>query len=475
MRILILALFAITAALPAQSALAGKAHAKAPSKSPSKSGKQRQSSRGPVVIRLNSPEAADQSRVIDTNLEQGCLTTEQKRLLTWQLGIEEQELQHFLLDANPLEPQVRGKECLRYASAVAPKGDVNSLAVLSRASTADQPIALFMSKAASDDKPVIRRLELPMLSRSLSEFNLPAGDLESLPAEQLEKIPTHLRWELGLLVRQMTAKLTAPANHQLRLVLEKEKSREQGAEKILAIELIDNLRGTVKDRVVWFERSGQPGAYFSTTGGTDYERALWYSPTRHVNISRGVGESVTTVHRQVPTRARGKKKPRFAIRSFSYRGQHIGIDFVAPSGTPVHAVADAEVVFASPMGGYGNLVILSHGQGYETYHAHLSGFAPGIVPGKKVLRGEEVAYVGSTGFSTGPHLHFELRKEKRYINPFDKQMSLEFWSLRPEEHEQMLAIMLALDFTRDMNRNAEHAGTLSPQTMVPVYVKVNNR
>ena len=467
MRILILALFAITAALSTQPAVAGK--------KPSKAVKQRQSARGPVVIRLNSPEAADQSRIIDTNLEQGCLTTEQKRLLTWQLGIEEQELQHFLLDANPIEPQVRGKECLHYASAVAPKGDVNSLAVLSRASTADQPIALLMSKAASEEKPVIRRLELPMLSRSLSEFNLSAGDLESQSSEQLEKIPMHLRWELGLLIRQMTAKLSSPANYQLRVVLEKQKLPEQSAEKILAIELIDSLRGTVKDRVVWFERSNQPGAYFSTANGTDYERALWYSPTRHVNISRGVGESVTTVRRQVLTQARGKKKPRLAIRSFSYRGQHIGIDFVAPAGTPVHAVADAEVVFASPMGGYGNLVILSHGQDYETYYAHLSGFAPGMVPGKKVMRGEEVAYVGSTGFSTGPHLHFELRKEKRYINPFDKQTALEFWSLRPQEHEQMLALMLALDFTRDMNRNTEHAATLVPQPMSPVYIKVNNR
>jgi murein DD-endopeptidase MepM/ murein hydrolase activator NlpD len=467
MRILILALFAITLALPTQPALAGK--------KPSKSVKHSRSARGPVVIRLNSPEAADQARIIDTNLEQGCLTTEQKRLLTWQLGIEEQELQHFLLDANPVEPQVRGKECLHYASAVAPKGDVNSLAVLSRASTADQPIALFMSKTASEDKPVIRRLELPMMSRSPSEFTLSAGDLESQSSEQLDKIPMHLRWELGLLIRQMVAKLASPANYQLRVVLEKQKLPEQSAEKILAIELIDSLRGTVKDRVVWFERSNQPGAYFSTASGTDYERALWYSPTRHVNISRGVGESVTTVRRQVLTQARGKKKPRLSIRSFSYRGQHIGIDFVAPAGTPVHAVADAEVVFASPMGGYGNLVILSHGQGYETYHAHLSGFVPGIVPGKKVMRGEEVAYVGSTGFSTGPHLHFELRKEKRYINPFDKQTALEFWSLRPEEHEQMLALMLALDFTRDMSRNAELAGKVVPQALLPTYIKVNNR
>ncbi|MEO0314142.1 MAG: hypothetical protein RI928_598 [Pseudomonadota bacterium] len=475
MRILILALFALTAVLPTQPALAGKAPSRSISKSPSKLFAQRKSSRGPVVIHMNSPAAADQSRIIDTNLEQGCLTTEQKRLLTWQLGIEEQELQHFLLDANPIEPQVRSNECLHYASAVAPKGEVNSLAVLSRASTADQPIALFMSKASNEEKPVIRRLELPMLSQFQNEFSLPAGDLESLSAEQLAKIPLHLRWELGLLIRQMLAKLSAPANYQLRVVLGKDNSAEQGLEKILAIELIDTFRGIVKDRVVWFERANQPGAYFSTTSGTDYERALWYSPTRHVGISRGVGESVTTVRRQVPTYARGKKKPRVAIRSFSYRGQHIGIDFVAPSGTAVHAVADAEVVFASPMGGYGNLVILSHGQDYETYYAHLSGFAPNMVPGKKVMRGEEIAYVGSTGFSTGPHLHFELRKEKRYINPFDKQTSLDFWSLLPQEHEQILALMLSLDFTRDLNSKAELAGKVIPQAVQPVYIKVNNR
>lgn len=464
MRIHLLAFLILSAMLAAQPSFAGRVPLK-----------QRHATRGPVVIQMNSPAAADPSRIIDTNLEQGCLTTEQKRLLTWQLGIEEQELQHFLLDAHPIEPQVRGNECLHYASAVAPKGEVNSLAVLSRASTADQPIALFMSKASSEDKPVIRRLELPMLSQSLTEFNLPAADIESLSAQQLEKIPPHLRWELGLLTRQMVAKLTAPANYQLRVVLEKGKSPEQGSEKILAIELIDTLRGSVKDRVVWFERANQPGAYFSTASGTDYERALWYSPTRHVHISRGVGESVTTVHRQVATMARGKKKPRFAIRSFSYRGQHIGIDFVAPAGTPVHAVADAEVVFASPMGGYGNLVILRHGQDYETYYAHLSGFAPNMVLGKKVLRGEEIAFVGSTGFSTGPHLHYELRKEKRYINPFDKQTSLDFWSLLPQEHEQILALMLSLDFTRELNSKAELAGKVVPQPLQPVYIKVNNR
>lgn len=426
-----------------------------------------------MIVRLNSPAAADPSHVIDTHLDQGCLTNEQKRLLTWQLGIEEQELQHFLLDANPQELHARTKECLHYASAVAPKGDVNSLAVLSHASTADQPIALFMAKSANEDKPVIRRLELPLSSRVLNEFTLPAQDIDTLTADQLDRVPLHLRWELGLLVRQMIAKLAAPGVHHLRVVLDR--PGDVGLDKILAIELIETARAMVKDRVVWFERSHQLGAFFSTTSGTDYERMLWYSPTRHVNISRGVGESVTTVRRQVPTLARGKKKPRFAIRSFSYRGQHIGVDFVAPSGTPVHAVADAEVVFASPMSGYGNLVILRHGQDYETYYAHLSAFAPDLMLGKKVLRGEEIAYVGSTGFSTGPHLHYELRKDKRYINPFDKKNALDFWSLRPEDHERMLALMLALDFTRESNARAERALAPLVPEQGPTYRTVNSR
>jgi murein DD-endopeptidase MepM/ murein hydrolase activator NlpD len=463
MRVLFLAFFIFSTAFSAAPAIAASVS--------KKSAKHRPTTRGPVVIRLHAPAAAEQSPTIDTHLDQGCLTNEQKRLLTWQLGIEEQELQHFLLDANPLELQTRDKACLHYASAVAPKGDVNSLAVLSRASTPDQPIALFLSKSANEDKPVIRRLELPLPSLSMREFNLPAYDLDTLSVEHVDQIPAHLRWELGLLVRQMIARMNSSATHQLRVVLEK--LPERPLEKILAVELIDTLRGAVKDRVIWFERAHQRGAFFSTTSGTDYARMLWYSPTRHVHISRGVGESVTTVRRKVPTQARGKKKPRMAVRSFSYRGQHIGIDFAAPAGTPVHAVADAEVIFAGPKGGYGNLVILSHGQGYETYYAHLSDFAPDLAPGKQVLRGEEIAYVGSTGFSTGPHLHYELRKDKRYINPFDKQTALEFWTLRPEEHEQMLALMLMLDVTREGDRNADRAAQVLPLQPASGQVRVN--
>jgi murein DD-endopeptidase MepM/ murein hydrolase activator NlpD len=88
---------------------------------------------------------------------------------------------------------------------------------------------------------------------------------------------------------------------------------------------------------------------------------------------------------------------------------HTGVDFGAPTGTRVKATGDATVAFAGGKGGYGNLVILRHQNGYETYYAHLSAFAPGIRPGRSISQGEVIAYVGTTGASTGPHLHYEVR------------------------------------------------------------------
>jgi len=92
-----------------------------------------------------------------------------------------------------------------------------------------------------------------------------------------------------------------------------------------------------------------------------------------------------------------------------YARAHTGVDFGAPTGTRVKATGDATVEFAGRKGGYGNLVILRHQNGYETYYGHLSAFAPGIRPGRAVSQGDVIAYVGATGIATGPHLHYEVR------------------------------------------------------------------
>jgi len=96
---------------------------------------------------------------------------------------------------------------------------------------------------------------------------------------------------------------------------------------------------------------------------------------------------------------------------------HLGIDYAARRGTPVRAAGSGVISYAARMGSYGNLVKIRHADGYETRYAHLKSFRRGIHRGKRVKKGQVIAYVGSTGRSTGPHLHFELRKRGRAINP----------------------------------------------------------
>jgi len=96
---------------------------------------------------------------------------------------------------------------------------------------------------------------------------------------------------------------------------------------------------------------------------------------------------------------------------------HLGVDYAARRGTPIRAAGSGRISWAARMGSYGNLVKIQHEDGYETRYAHMKSFRRGIRRGKWVKKGDTIGYVGTTGRSTGPHLHFELRKKGRAINP----------------------------------------------------------
>jgi murein DD-endopeptidase MepM/ murein hydrolase activator NlpD len=96
-------------------------------------------------------------------------------------------------------------------------------------------------------------------------------------------------------------------------------------------------------------------------------------------------------------------------------GFHDGIDIAAPVGAPVRAAADGEVVYSSTLPGYGNVIILRHGRGYATVYAHNRRHL--VKDGEKVVRGQLIAEVGRTGRTTGPNLHFEVRKDNVARNP----------------------------------------------------------
>lgn len=100
-----------------------------------------------------------------------------------------------------------------------------------------------------------------------------------------------------------------------------------------------------------------------------------------------------------------------------YARNHPGIDFAAPTGTPVYAAGDGVVVEQRRAGGYGNWLMIRHTSGWATGYGHLSRYAAGLRPGQRVRQGQIVAYVGSTGLSTGPHLHYEVIKGTAKINP----------------------------------------------------------
>ncbi len=115
----------------------------------------------------------------------------------------------------------------------------------------------------------------------------------------------------------------------------------------------------------------------------------------------------------------GLLRSSFGGRSDPFSGEgafHTGIDLVAPTGTPVHATADGVVASAGWSGAYGKLVVIDHGNGLDTYYAHLSQFL--IIPGQEVRRGQVVALSGGTGRATGPHMHYEVRLHGTPINPY---------------------------------------------------------
>ena len=99
---------------------------------------------------------------------------------------------------------------------------------------------------------------------------------------------------------------------------------------------------------------------------------------------------------------------------------HRGVDFAAPTGTPVRAVADGKVTYAGWRGDYGRFLKIDHAGPYSSAYAHLQGIKKGVRAGAFVKRGQVIGYVGSSGASTGPHLHFEMHKNGRYINPLEK-------------------------------------------------------
>lgn len=101
---------------------------------------------------------------------------------------------------------------------------------------------------------------------------------------------------------------------------------------------------------------------------------------------------------------------------------HNGVDYAAPTGTPIKATGDGRVVHVGRKGGYGNTVVVQHGQRYQTLYAHMSRYANNLSVGSHVSQGQIIGYVGMTGLATGPHLHYEFQVNGRHVDPLGIQL-----------------------------------------------------
>jgi murein DD-endopeptidase MepM/ murein hydrolase activator NlpD len=268
--------------------------------------------------------------------------------------------------------------------------------------------------------------------------SFPAAEFAERAAELLAEAPAAVRWQIDVLAPQML-----PEGDGYTVRVEFGQNSDGAREHLHSIEILETASGKLVDGAWWVERKAGPSVIVGMKG-TAYERALWLSPIAFVRKSRGVGPTSRTVRRNFAAPApKGATKPGSRVsRIVTLRGFHLGVDLTAPTGTPIHAVGDGVVTFAGRRGGYGNLVIVDHGMGYQTYYAHMSAFQAGVKKGTAVTRGEVIGKVGSTGRSTAPHLHFETRKNSKYIDPYDETRQLDFWMLSAEEHERVALRLL---------------------------------
>jgi murein DD-endopeptidase MepM/ murein hydrolase activator NlpD len=128
----------------------------------------------------------------------------------------------------------------------------------------------------------------------------------------------------------------------------------------------------------------------------------------------------------------------FGGRSDPFSGDgefHTGVDLQSPSGTPVHVTADGVVVKTEYDGGYGNLLVVDHGNGTQTWYGHLSKFK--VIPGQEVRRGEVVALSGSSGRTTAAHLHYEVRRGGTPVNPYKYLAKAAVWMPTQPAHSDL--------------------------------------
>lgn len=216
-----------------------------------------------------------------------------------------------------------------------------------------------------------------------------AMDQAGVPAKITEEV-------VNLFESDLDFRRQVKPGDKVRVIYEAQRvaGRDTGENRLLAVRF--EASGQTHEALHFVSPDGRGGYY--DREGKSVRRGFLAAPLRFSRVS-----SSFTSYRLHPL--------------FGDPRAHRGVDYAAPEGTPVRAVADGKVVEIGYNGGYGRAIELQHNLRYSTYYAHLSRYAPGIQAGREVRMGEVIGFVGATGWATGPHLHYEFRVQGRSIDP----------------------------------------------------------
>lgn len=200
--------------------------------------------------------------------------------------------------------------------------------------------------------------------------------------------------------------------------------------KVLAVEITSGKRHY--NAYLFTDAKGNSD-YYDENGRSLQSRQMFVQPCVYSRVSSGFGYRI---------------HPITGVHQF-----HGGVDLVAPVGTPVRAVADGNVIFRGREGGTGNMITIAHGDDMHTIYMHLSRFSPAVGLGKKVRQGDIIAYVGSTGSATGPHLDFRVIRNGRTQNPLI--------ALKEEASKHALSLVDHKEFVSRVNHYQTQLGNHS--------------